>query len=343
MSYRRILVRATNWLGDAIISLPALHALRAAFPQAHITVLGQAWVRDLYAGESFCDAVIAYPAARGAKDLGAKWKTVQELQSGNFDAALLLQNAFEAALVTRLAGIPVRVGYNRDGRGWLLSKAVGVPKPGEIDPHERFYYLELLRRAGWISSYNDVSPIRLHGAEAARDRGRQLLSEAGLQGTIIGISPGAAFGSAKRWYPDRFAAAAARIAQEGNAAIAIFGGKDETAVCQKVADNLGGLKVVNFVGRTGLRDFLDLVAACNLMLTNDSGAMHVAYAMGVPSVTVFGSTDEIGTGPTGPSARIVREPVDCAPCKLRECPIDHRCMQRVSAEKVAETALLLLK
>jgi heptosyltransferase II len=343
MTHRRILVRATNWLGDAILSLPALHALRAAFPQAHITILGQAWVRDLYAGESFCDAVIAYPAARGAKDLAAKWQTIKTLQSGNFDAALLLQNAFEAALVTRLAGIPVRAGYNRDGRGWLLSNPVAVPQPGEIHPHERFYYLELLRRAGWIASYDADSPIRLHGAEQARNRGRQLLAQAGLSGFVIGISPGAAFGSAKRWYPDRFAATAARVAGEHQATIAIFGGKEEAAVCQQVADHLGGLKIFNFAGRTSLRDFLDLVAACNLMLTNDSGAMHVAYAMGVPSVTVFGSTDEIGTGPTGPLARIVREPVDCAPCKLRECPIDHRCMQRVSAEKVAETALLLLK
>jgi heptosyltransferase II len=343
MTARRILVRATNWLGDAILSLPALHALRAAFPQAHITILGQGWVRDLYAGESFCDEVMAYPAARGAKDLGAKWQTIQQLQAGRYDAALLLQNALEAALVTRLAGIPVRVGYNRDARGWLLTNAIAVPQLGEIHPHERFYYLELLRRAGWIAQYDPESPIRLQGAEEARHRGRLLLGKAGLSGRIIGISPGAAFGSAKRWYPDRFAAAAARIAREHQASIAIFGGKEEAAVCQQVADHLGGLKIVNFAGRTSLRDFLDLVAACHLMLTNDSGAMHVAYAMGVPSVTVFGSTDEIGTGPTGPVARIVREPVDCAPCKLRECPIDHRCMQRVSAEKVAETALLLLK
>ena len=140
MSYRRILVRATNWLGDAILSLPALHAVREASPQAHITILGQAWIRDLYAGESFCDEVAIYPSARGFKDVAGKLKVVQQLQEGQYDAVLLLQNAFEAALIARLARIPVRVGYARDGRGWLLTKAVAVPKRGEIEAHERFYY-----------------------------------------------------------------------------------------------------------------------------------------------------------------------------------------------------------
>ena len=318
----RILVRATNWLGDAIMGLPALHALRAAYPQARISILGQPWLADLYSQESFCDETIAYP-----KTWGAKFALARSLR-GRFDKALLLQNAFEAAAFALVAGVPERTGYNRDGRGPLLTHPIGVPTIG----HERFYYLELLRLAGWIEGYDAEAPIRLNGVVRRPDR-------------TIGVSPGAAFGSAKRWYPERFADAAAEVALARGSRVALFGSGAEQEIVAIVAARLGerGVPVDNYAGRTTLKEFIQLVADCELMLTNDSGAMHVAYAVGTPSVTVFGSTDHIGTGPVGPLARIVREPVDCAPCKLRECPIDHRCMTRISSERVAHEALDLLK
>jgi heptosyltransferase-2 len=158
---------------------------------------------------------------------------------------------------------------------------------------------------------------------------------------VIGISPGAAYGSAKRWLPERFAEAAASL----DGAVALFGSADERALCEEIADMLRkrGKSVYNFAGETKLSEFIELAAACEAYLTNDSGGMHIASALGVPTVAVFGATDHIATGPTGPLARIVREPVDCSPCLLRECPIDHRCMTRVPAEIVAQAARELLK
>lgn len=332
-----MLVRATNWLGDAIMCLPALHALRGALPEARITILGLPWVKELYEGENFADDFIDYPKGWKKGAWKSKKAVVGELRARNFDAALLLQNAFEAAAIVRLAGIPERVGYDRDGRGWLLTEAVATP--ALEGKHERFYYLELLRRAGVIGGYDAESPIVLGRAALAREAGL-----ARLGGAFIGVSPGAAFGSAKRWYPDRFAASAVAVAKARGCGVAVFGSPEERNLATEVATIIAaqGIKVENFAGRTKLREFIELAAGMELMLTNDSGAMHVAYAVGTASVTVFGSTDHIGTGPVGARARIVREPVECAPCKLRECPIDHRCMTRIEPKRVVDEALQLL-
>jgi heptosyltransferase II len=337
-TWRHVLVRATNWLGDAIMCLPALHALRGALPEARITILGLPWVKELYEGESFADDFIEYPKGWKKGAWKGKRAVVAELRARNFDAALLLQNAFEAAAIVRLAGIAERVGYDRDGRGWLLTDAVETPEL--LGRHERFYYLELLRRAGAIREYDAESPIALGRASLARELGRTR-----LEGRFIGVSPGAAFGSAKRWYAERFAAAAVAIAKERGTGVAVFGSPEEKALATEVAAAIAaeGVRAENFAGRTRLREFIELAAAMELMLTNDSGAMHVAYAVGTPSVTVFGSTDHVGTGPVGALARIVREPVECSPCKLRECPIDHRCMTRIETGRVVDVALELLE
>jgi heptosyltransferase-2 len=336
----KILVRAANWIGDAIISLPALRALRDRFPAAGITVLAKPWVADLYLGEHSVDRVISLAGAPGAKDWKAKWAAVARLRQENFDLAVLFPNSFESAALISLAGIPRRVGYARDGRAILLTDAIARPKPGEIPRHERHYYLELLRRAGLAAGGPDSGEIRLDGAADARERGQQLFRNHDLTLPVVGVSPGAAFGGAKRWLPERFAEAAARIARRMGGAVAVFGSSAERELCEWVAATSGG---TNLAGATTLREFIDMTAACDFFLANDSGAMHIASALGVPSVTVFGPTDETATGPSGAAARIVREPVDCAPCKLRECPIDHRCMTRVTADRVvAEASDLIL-
>jgi heptosyltransferase II len=314
---RKIVIRATNWLGDAVMSLPAIRAAREAFPQAHLAVLARPWVADLYAREPAIDRVIVYP--------GRGWSFIRQLRAERFDCAILLQNAFEAALVARLAGIPQRIGYDRDARGWLLTDAIPVPLPGEIPRHERFYYLELLRRVGIIERLPESNAIRLTGWGAGG-------------GETIGISPGAAYGNAKRWLPERFAEAALRL----GGPVAVFGSAGERALCESVAELIrkGGGTVHNFAGETSLARFIEGAANCRLFLTNDSGAMHIASALGVPTVAVFGATDHTTTGPTGPLARVVREPVECSPCLLRECPIDHRCMTRVTVEQVVQAASL---
>jgi heptosyltransferase II len=323
-NYSNILIRATNWVGDAVMCLPALHAIRGRFPEAHITILAKSWVADLYAQESFTNQILIC-------DSKPWWSVAQELRRHRFDCAILLQNAFGAAWVACMAGIPSRIGYNRDGRGLLLTRAVKVPKRGEIPPHQRFYYLELLRRAGLIGAI-PAGDISITPQGPGRDPKRR----------IIGISPGAAYGTAKRWIPERFAEAAAELASVRGAALALFGSRAEHQLCEQIAEMLPGCNVTNYAGRTTLEQFIELASRCELFLTNDSGAMHIASALGVPTVAIFGATDDIATGPTGPRARVVREQVECSPCLLRECPIDHRCMARVSAGRVVEEALDLL-
>jgi heptosyltransferase-2 len=344
VSYDKILVRATNWVGDAVMSLPALRALRQRFPGAEISILAKPWVADLYGREPFCDHIIPYTPSNWRE----KMRAGRALAAERFDCAILLQNAFEAAAVAFLARIPERIGYARDGRSPLLTRAIPVPRPGEILRHERFYYLELLRRAGIIDAIPDNDSIRLDGAAAAREAGIARFRALGMGDTVIGMSPGAAYGTAKQWLPERFAEAAGRIARQLSASVAIFGSNDERELCASVATSIvaniaGSAPVKNFAGETSLAQYIELAAACRVYLSNDSGGMHIASALGVPTVAIFGATDDTTTGPTGPLARVVREPVECSPCLKRECPIDHRCMTRVSAGRVAEVALDLLR
>jgi heptosyltransferase-2 len=341
-SVERILVRATNWVGDAVMSIPALQALRQTYPKAHIAILARPSVSDIYAREPFADEMILYTSPKGFNDIRGKWALVGSIRERGFDTALLLQNAFEAAALVFAARIPRRIGYDRDGRGPLLTHAVPVPQAGEISRHERFYYLELLKRSGLTALLLDSAAIRLSNTETARTEGRRRLSEDGLDpATVVGISPGAAYGTAKRWLPERFAEAAVLLGRP----VAIFGSANERELCEQIAQSIrsAGIQVKNFAGATTLREYIDLAAACSLYLTNDSGGMHIASALGVPTVAIFGATDEVGTGPTGSLARVVREPVECSPCLLRECPIDHRCMSRVGAPRVAQIASDLIQ
>ena len=331
----KILIRATNWLGDAVMSLPAIRAIRESFPGAHLAVLARTSVAGLYARERTIDQVIPYT--------GDRRRAAAELRRESFDSAILLPNSFDSAWLAWKAGIPRRIGYSRDARAWLLTEAVAAPEPGEIPRHERFYYLELLRRAGLIAEYPACAEIQLDGRAQAREAGLAALKEAGVPSPAIGVSPGAAYGNAKRWLPERFAETAAMVARAHPASLLLFGSAAERPLCAEIAGLFGGADtaVHNFAGETTLAQFIDLAAACRLFLSNDSGAMHVASALGVPTVTVFGATDDTTTGPTGAWARIVREQVECSPCLLRECPIDHRCMTRVTVERVAATALRL--
>lgn len=333
MAWTKILVRGTNWLGDAVMSLPALRALRHRLPEARITVLARGWVADLYRREPSVDAVLVEPQ---------KWRALRE---EHFDAAILFPNSFRTALEARLAGIPRRIGYDRDRRGFLLSDPIAVPKPGETPPHERFYYLELLRRAGILDALPPAEPILLHGAGEARCAGAEMFRQMGMSGPVVGVSPGAQNSRAKQWLPERFVESSARVAAALGGGVAIFGSAAEGGLCLQMAEALrrAGVQVLSLAGETTLAQFIELAAACRVFLTNDAGAMHVASALGVATVAVFGPTDFVATAPAGPVSSIVRAGVHCSPCMLRDCPIDHRCMTGVTAEEVAETALELVK
>lgn len=323
--------------------IPALTALRRRFPGARITLLARPWVAGLY-DNSLVDDILPYELARGAKDLRAKWDLARRLHRMRYDCAILLPNSFDAAALVWAARIPIRIGYDRDGRGLLLTDPIQPPKPGEIPEHQRYYYLELLRRAGLITSVPAVDAIRIPGIHGLNKEGRRLLTERNLYGPWVGVSPGAAFGTAKRWIPERFAEAAIEVARHVRGGVALFGSADERELCARIAVAVqeAGIAAHNFAGQTTLEEFIALASTCQAFLTNDSGAMHIASALGVPTVTVFGATDHVATGPTGPLARIVREKVECSPCLLRECPIDHRCMTAVSASRVVKEAFEVL-
>lgn len=326
------------------MSIPALQLLRESFPDAHIAIVARPWVGALYAREPFCDEIISYDCPTGWRGLAEKWALANQLRTREFDCAILFQNAFEAAALASFARIPERIGYARDGRSLLLTRAIPVPDASKTHRHQRFYYLELLKRGGFIEKYSESLPIRLFASNMAREHGRDLLSSAGLRLPVIGLAPGAAYGGAKRWLPERFAEAAMQLAAERDASVAIFGSRQERDLGERICERLfaEGIESANFCGTTTLSELIDMVAGCLLFLTNDSGPMHIASALGVPTVAVFGATDEFATGPTGANSEVVREDVECSPCLKKECPIDHRCMTAVSAERVVGAAFRVI-
>lgn len=332
------------------MSLPALAAIRDRFPDAHIAVLARPWVAGLYHHEPFADEIISYsPAAFQRGSLRQAWSDRQtvaaRLREGNFDCALLLQNAFDAALITALAGIPERIGYARDMRSPLLTRPIERPRTGTIPPHESFYYLELLRRTGWLERLPESLIVELRSAPHARAAGLERFAAEGIVNPVIGVSPGAAFGTAKRWLPERFAESACTLAARMNGVVALHGSASERELCESVKELVAsrGIRCENYAGRTSLEEFIERAAASALFLSNDSGAMHITSALGVPTVAVFGATNPETTGPAGRLTRIVRHPVECSPCLLRECPIDHRCMTSIPHESVSQSAIDLLQ
>lgn len=334
----RILVRSTNWIGDAVMTTPALRAIRESFPGARVTVLANALVAPLFAVHEAVDEVVVYDRKGAHGGLRGKLRLAKELKARDFDLAILLQNAVDAALIAWLARIPQRMGYRTDGRGIFLTHGVAVTAAARR-LHHVDYYLAMLARFGITASNKNLALC----TTADEDRAvATLLQEQGIgQGDfVLGINPGASFGSAKRWHPERFAAVADRLAERWGARVVITGGPGETAIAGEIGAAMGG-RCVNMAGRTTVRSLMALIKRCNFFVTNDSGPMHVAAAFGVPLVAVFGSTDHRTTSPWAERTLIVREDVECAPCLKRECPTDHRCMERVTAEAVVEAALSL--
>jgi len=339
----KIMIRATNWVGDAILALPALRAVRARCSDAQISIVAKPYVVDLYRGQGICDELIPYDSKGIHQGWQGRESLASELRFKKFDVALLLQNAFDAAWLAWRAGIPKRIGYARDGRSLLLTDAIAVPKIGEIAAHEKFYYLELLKRAGWLEDYEDEKQIRLLVPDAQKHRAMQQLVEAGSRpdATRIAVGAGASYGSAKCWPPDRFAQALNDFALRIDADIVLFGTPQESAVSAAITKDLQR-SPVDLVGKTSIAELPALLSQCQVFLGNDSGAMHVAAAVGLPVVAVFGPTDPEGTAPVTPRARIVQQKPYCSPCFLRRCPTDHRCMLAVTPGMVAEALGLQL-
>jgi heptosyltransferase II len=335
----KILVRATNWVGDAIMALPALRALRGRFSDAQISIVARPYVADIYRDQSICDRLVAYDPRGIHAGLGGRERLAGELRTEKFDIALLLQNAFDAAWLAWRAGARERIGYARDGRSILLTKAVPVPRPGEIPAHEQFYYLELLRRARLVDNPTAEKFISLSVNPQAKEQARERLAAAGVRasGMRIAVGAGASYGSAKCWPPDRFAQVANQMKAQFDADVILFGTAAETPVNAAIASGMKHAPI-DLAGKTTIAELPALLSQCHLFIGNDSGAMHVAAAVGLPVVAVFGPTDPDGTAPVAPQCTILQERPYCSPCFLRRCPTDHRCMTRVMPESVAAAA-----
>jgi heptosyltransferase-2 len=331
----KIMVRATNWVGDAIMALPALRALRDKFPEASILVVARPYVADIYRGQRICDELIAYDPHATHKGWSGRERLAAELRALEFDAALLLQNAFDAAWLAWRAAIPERIGYARDGRSFLLTKPIPVPKTGEIPAHEKFYYLELLRRAGWIDSLPNIDQISLHVPDAQKQLAEETLVTAGARPHAfrLAIGAGASYGSAKCWPPGHFAEFANHFQAEKDADVILFGTPGEVAVSDAIIAGMR-TKPINLTGKTSISDLPSLLSQCHLFVGNDSGAMHVAAAVGLSVVAIFGPTDPEGTAPVTPRHTIVQQKPYCSPCFLKRCPTDHRCMTAIPASMV---------
>ena len=348
---KNILVRGVNWIGDAVMTMPALRGIKHSHPDSKITLLVKPWVSPLFEKDPNIDEIILY--RDGYKIITGKLRLADRLRENNFCMALLFQNAFDAAFIAVLAGIRERIGYSRDGRRILLTKPVPFDDNAKRLHHVK-YYLNLVDKAGFASK--ESLPwiyMTLDERLEARDKLR------GLKRPVIAINPGATYGSSKRWQPERFAEFAGRVIDEMDGSVVILGGLSETGIAEEIykafriqksavspptqpspsrGEGKGGgetSQLLNFAGKTSLRELASLISECDVLVTNDSGPMHIGYAVGTPIVAIFGSTSPELTGPVGKGDIVIKKELDCSPCFERGCKRgDLKCMDLITAEEV---------
>ncbi len=327
----RLAIFAPNWLGDAVMALPAIADIRRANPAAAIAVAARPAVAPLFQLVPGIDDVVEVSRPSGAL---AGWRELgRELRErGAFDAAVLLPNSYRTALMAVRAGIPERWGYRTDWRGHLLTRAIAPPR----DTHQVDYYRELARALGCP---NGPAEPTLAPRDGDRDAAAQLLRDAGWDGRapLVALAPGAAYGGAKKWPAASFAELAAGLAADGVASVLVGSPADADTAAEIVSTAGGSATLLNLIGRTDLPALAGVFALCRAAVSNDSGAMHVAAAVGIPVTAVFGPTNERATAPRAAHVQVLTHPVWCRPCMLRECPIDHGCMRGIGAARVLET------
>lgn len=346
----RILVRSTNWIGDCVISMPAVQRLRELDPTAFIAMLCKEPLAELWRHNPFLDKVIPF---QGSPDIG-------DLARAEFDIAILFPNSFRSAWEAKRIGIPRRIGRRGHSRRWLLTDVLPEPdseRPSyqrvEVDGkaikvkripsarHQAYHYLDLV---AYLGGNPELTQPKIHVAVEEIPKLTKFFRDDGLP--CIGINAGAAYGPAKRWPPDQFATVARQIAEHYDCRWILLGGSADVTVAGEIEQALRQAdiptkEIVNVAGKTSLHDLFLLLKMCTVLITNDSGPMHVAAALGTPLVAIFGSTSPELTGPLGPQSVVVQEKPACSPCFLRECPIDLRCMTRITAEQVVGEVLKL--
>jgi heptosyltransferase-2 len=336
---QRVLVKEVNWLGDLVMSLPALKAVRRAFPSARLSVLVKAELATFFDGAGWLDEVIPYRVGRSLGGLADRRHVVAEIRSRGFDLAILFPRSFEAVFWTALARVPRRVGFAADGRGLMLTHK--TRRPAALSrSHQVYDYLYLLRNTlGIDTDRTDVAPD-LHEAHRAAMR-EWLAAHRRRRGRLIALAVAAAYGPAKEWPVARYAALVDRLAERHDAECVLVGAPSERARSEMVADaSRHGALVA--AGQTSVGQLVSLLSLCDGFAGNDSGAMHVAGALGIPTVGLFGSTNPQRTGPLGPRTRAVYHRIECSPCLERTCRFGHyECLQRVTAEEVEEALVEL--
>lgn len=342
-SIRRVVVRGTNWVGDSVMTVPALRALRRVLPDAQITLVIRPGTTGIFSEADFVDDVLVYDR-RGVLSVFGQ---VREWRRREFDLAVLFQNAFEAALIPFIAGVPVRIGYATESRQALLTHPLPLPD-WRSSKHEVFYYLYLITaleqtlfgRSDICESEPDAS---IQISERRKAEAAELLRayDVNEADPVVAICPGSINSRAKRWPAERFAALADRLT-ESRRKVLLIGSKDEIDVTEEVVRRMQNRPVV-LTGKTSLDQITAVLDRADLIVTNDTGPAHIGAALGRPTIVIFGPTNPLTTRPFAPEAEIMRHPPDCAPCMLRDCPIDHRCMTAIEVDEVFERAHALLK
>jgi heptosyltransferase-2 len=350
----KILVVQPSWVGDAVMATPTLRAIRELYPAAHISYLMKRYVKPIYSGMPWADQILTYRTGktRGKAGKGQFLELAARLRAGKFDLAILLPNSFKVALVCKMAKIPQIVGYDRDGRGFLLSdKLLPVKERGKFIPTPILkYYLGI---AHYLGSGHKNLTMQLFVTEQERRTAREVLERGGLDGDIerpagrgqpplILLNPGAQYGSAKCWLPEHFAAVGDRLVEELGATILISGTSRERPILDAVQRHMHHAAVDLSTKGLTLGALKEIVRRCDLMVTNDTGPRHIAAAFDVPEVTVFGPTLPEWTEIYFAKERKVSVKVFCGPCQRKFCPLDHRCMTRVTPDRVFQAAMELL-
>ena len=339
----KILIRGTNWIGDAVMTIPALRELNRVFADSHLTLYTRPWAEGIFRDADFVDEILTFEKKK-KHSLRELREEADLLRREKFDLAILLTNSFESALVTNLARIPRRIGFNKDLRGLLLTDPIAVPE-WKGRNHEVYYYLALAaeterRVLGRETIPNGEPDIRLNVSGERSHQARKYLDAARVNFVkpIIALGVGSTNSRAKRWPADRFAALSDRLQNEIQANVLIVGSPDETDIAAAVA-NAASRPIIDLSGKTSLAEVTAILSVCDLFISNDMGLAHVAAATGTETIVIFGPTNDVTTRPFGNNTSVVRHDVECSPCMLRDCPIDHRCMTRISVNDIFETAV----
>jgi heptosyltransferase-2 len=337
----RIVVRGTNWIGDAVMTIPALRELRRIFPDSEIVLHTRSWARSVFRDASFIDDILTFDSAESTlKDVLAQAGVLREHK---FDLAILLPNSFASALTSRFGGVPHRFGYSREGRRIFLTHPVKIPE-WKNKRHEVHYYLNLIAEVeqyflGTRTVLEREPDLTLEVSPARRSTALQMLNDSGADLTrkTIALGAGATNSRAKRWLPERFAELNDRLQRELGANVILLGSTDEEKIANKVFEH-SVFKPIRLTGKTSLDEAVSILAEVDLLISNDMGLAHVAPATGTDTIVIFGPTNPETTRPFSPLAQIIKKDVECSPCMLRDCPIDHRCMTWISTDEVFRAA-----